>query len=110
MVKEFLKCTTIRERIRFLSGTVLKDWDSRELDTVMDIMGLSREGIEAPEDKISAIEKYLADYKHEVEQKGNLNGAAVDGIQVKDEGNTLFEGPTEVEVINKMLNPFTKEK
>lgn len=35
---------------------VLKDWDASELDTVMDIMGLSKEGMEAPEDKISAIE------------------------------------------------------
>ena len=39
MVKEFLKCNSIRERIRFLANTVLKDWDASELDTVMDIMG-----------------------------------------------------------------------
>ena len=69
MVKEFLKCNSIRERIQFLANTVLKDWDASELDTVMDIMGLSKEGMEAPEDKISAIEKYLADYKHEVEMR-----------------------------------------
>ena len=50
MVKEFLKCNSIRERIQFLADTVLKDWDASELDTVMDIMGLSREGMEAPED------------------------------------------------------------
>lgn len=41
MVKEFLKCNSIRERIQFLADTVLKDWDASELDTVMDIMGLS---------------------------------------------------------------------
>ena len=36
MVKEFLKCNSIRERIRFLANTVLKDWDASELDTVME--------------------------------------------------------------------------
>lgn len=106
MVKEFLKCNSIRERIQFLANTVLKDWDASELDTVMDIMGLSKEGMEAPEDKISAIEKYLADYKHEVEMRGGIDGSRVDGIPAKDQGSTLFEGPSEAEVVNKMLNPF----
>ena len=110
MVKEFLKCNSIRERIQFLANTVLKDWDDGELDTVMDIMGLSREGMEAPEDKISAIEKYLADYKHEVEMRGSIDGSRVDSIPAKDQGSTLFEGPSEAEVVNKMLNPFSKEQ
>ena len=104
MVKEFLKCNSIRERIQFLANTVLKDWDASELD----IMGLSKEGMEAPEDKISAIEKYLADYKHEVEMRGGIDGARVDGIPAKDQGSTLFEGPSEAEVVSKMLNPFSK--
>ncbi len=108
MVKEFLKCNSIRERIQFLANTVLKDWDASELDTVMDIMGLSKEGMEAPEDKISAIEKYLADYKHEVEMRGGIDGARVDGIPAKDQGSTLFEGPSEAEVVSKMLNPFQR--
>ena len=108
MVKEFLKCNSIRERIQFLANTVLKDWVASELDTVMDIMGLSKEGMEAPEDKISAIEKYLADYKHEVEMRGGIDGARVDGIPAKDQGSTLFEGPSEAEVVSKMLNPFSK--
>ena len=95
MVKEFLKCNSIRERIQFLADTVLKDWDASELDTVMDIMGLSREGMEAPEDKISAIEKYLADYKHEVEMRGGVDGSKVDSIPAKDQASTLFEGPSE---------------
>ena len=90
------------------ANTVLKDWDASELDTVMDIMGLSKEGMEAPEDKISAIEKYLADYKHEVEMRGGIDGARVDGIPAKDQGSTLFEGPSEAEVVSKMLNPFSK--
>ena len=51
MVKEFLKCNSIRERIQFLANTVLKDWDASELDTVMDIMGLSKEGMERPRTK-----------------------------------------------------------
>ena len=100
MVKEFLKCNSIRERIQFLANTVLKDWDASELDTVMDIMGLSKEGMEAPEDKISAIEKYLADYKHEVEMRGGIDGSRVDGIPAKDQGSTLFEGPSEAEVVS----------
>ena len=108
MVKEFLKCNSIRERIQFLANTVLKDWDASELDTVMDIMGLSKEGMEAPEDKISAIEKYLADYKHEVEMRGGIDGSRVDGIPAKDQGSTLFEGPSVAEVVSKMLNPFSK--
>ena len=90
MVKEFLKCNSIRERIQFLANTVLKDWDASELDTVM------------------AIEKYLADYKHEVEMRGGIDGARVDGIPAKDQGSTLFEGPSEAEVVSKMLNPFSK--
>ena len=110
MVKEFLKCSTIRERIQFLSGTVLKDWDPGELDTVMDIMGLLKEGMEAPEDKVSAIEKYLADYKREVEMKGSIDGARVDAIPARDEGSTLFEKPSETEVVNNLLNPFMKEQ
>lgn len=109
MVKAFLKCNTIRERIQFLSSTVLKDWDSRELDTVMDIMGLSREGMEAPEDKVSAIEKYLADYKRKVEMEGSVDGARVDAVPAKDEGSTLFEKPSETEVVNNLLNPFMKK-
>ena len=36
MVKEFLKCNSIRERIQFLANTVLKDWDASELDTPAD--------------------------------------------------------------------------
>ena len=110
MVKEFLKCNSIRERIQFLANTVLKDWDASELDTVMDIMGLSKEGMEAPEDKISAIEKYLADYKHEVERRGGVDGSKVDSIPAKDQASTLFEGPSEAEVVSKMLNPFSKER
>ena len=39
-----------------------------------------KEGMEAPEDKISAIEKYLADYKHEVEMRGGIDGSRVDSI------------------------------
>ena len=72
MVKEFLKCNSIRERIQFLANTVLKDWDASELDTVMDIMGLSKEGMEAPEDKISAIEKYLELKKKETENREDI--------------------------------------
>ena len=92
MVKEFLKCNSIRERIQFLADTVLKDWDASELDTVM------------------AIEKYLADYKHEVEMRGGVDGSKVDSIPAKDQASTLFEGPSEAEVVSKMLNPFSKER
>ena len=69
-----------------------------------------REGMEAPEDKISAIEKYLADYKHEVEMRGGVDGSKVDSIPAKDQASTLFEGPSEAEVVSKMLNPFSKER
>ena len=66
--------------------------------------------MEAPEDKISAIEKYLADYKHEVEMRGCVDGSKVDSIPAKDQGSTLFEGPSESEVVSRMLNPFSKEQ
>ena len=102
MVKEFLKCNSIRERIQFLADTVLKDWDASELDTVMDIMGLSKEGMEAPEDKISAIENTWL--------RGGVDGSKVDSIPAKDQASTLFEGPSEAEVVSKMLNPFSKER
>lgn len=108
MVKEFLACTSIRERIEFLSKTVLKDWEPKELDTVMDIMGLSKEGIDTSEDKIAAIEKYLADYKHNVEMKGVVDGERVDRIQVKDQGETLFESPSVHEAVNYAIGRMGK--
>ena len=39
---------------------------------------------------------------------GGIDGSRVDGIPAKDQGSTLFEGPSEAEVVNKMLNPFSK--
>ena len=41
----------------------------------MDIMDYLRKVWRRPSDKISAIEKYLADYKHEVEMRGGIDGA-----------------------------------
>lgn len=108
MVKEFLACTSIRERIEFLSKTVLKDWEPRELDTVMDIMGLSKEGMDAAGDKIAAIEKYLADYKHDVEMNGVVDGDKVDRIQVKEQGQTLFESPSVHDAVNYAMGHMGK--
>ena len=40
--------------------------------------------------------------------RGGIDGSRVDGIPAKDQGSTLFEGPSEAEVVSKMLNPFSK--
>ena len=43
MLRDFIKCTTIKERIKYVSGTYFEQWSDAELDAVMDIMGIKNE-------------------------------------------------------------------
>ncbi len=40
MLRQFIACKTRLERLRFFQGTTASDWEVRELDTIMAIMGL----------------------------------------------------------------------
>lgn len=91
MIKKFLQCSTTRERIVLLSGTVLKDWSDQDLAYVLEALGLEKKENEAAIDKIARIEKYLADYKHEVEQKASMDCQEMDSIPEKESGSTLYE-------------------
>lgn len=90
MIRKFLQCSTTRERINLLCSTVLKDWSDQDLDYVLDALDLGRKENETQIDKVARIEKYLADYKHEVEQKNALDCKDMDSVPRKDAGMTLF--------------------
>lgn len=91
MIKKFLQCSTTRERIDLLCATVLKDWSDQDLNYVLDALDLGRIENESQIDKVARIEKYLADYKHQVEQQGSMDCKEMDSTPKKDAGETLFE-------------------
>lgn len=91
MIKKFLQCSTTRERIELLSSTVLKDWSDQDLDYVIEALGLEKKENEATIDKVTRIEKYLADYKHDVEQRSDMDCEEMDQTPQKETEDTLYE-------------------
>ena len=104
MIKRFLQCTSIRERIDLLSSTVLSDWNDQDLDVILKAFNISPESFADKVDKIGAIEKYLADYKHEVENKATMNCKEIDEAVSRDAGETLYEEKGIGSFVKKMLN------
>ena len=51
MLREFIKCNGLAERIQLIDNSVPKDWDEAELNTVCEIVGIADkvEGMEAEE-------------------------------------------------------------
>lgn len=91
MIKKFLQCSTTRERIELLSSTELKDWSDQDLAYVLEALGLEKKENESTINKIARIEKYLADYKHDVEQKASMHCQEMDSIPEKESDKTLYE-------------------
>lgn len=40
MIRKFIQCKTIKERMEMLTGTGIDDWTEGELNTVMEIFGM----------------------------------------------------------------------
>lgn len=104
MIKKFLQCTTIRERIDMLSNTVLGDWSDQDLNIILSALGFEADSYAAKGDKISAIEKYLADYKHKVELESTMNCEQIDNTPARDAGATLYEEKGLAGVLKKVLD------
>lgn len=104
MIKKFLQCTSIRERIDLLSSTVLSDWSDQDLNYVLSALNLPNNEKDSKGDKISMIEKYLADYKKQVEQQGSMDCKAIDSVPARDEGETLYQEKGAAEVLSRAIN------
>ena len=104
MIKKFLQCATIRERIDMLSNTVLGDWSDQDLNIILSSLGFETESYAAKDDKISAIEKYLADYKREVERENTMNCEQIDSTPARDAGATLYEEKGLGGILKKAIN------
>ncbi len=59
MLRQFIACKTRLERLRFFQGTTASDWDIRDLDTVMAIMGLDQFNKD-----LTPEQKYMTVYSH----------------------------------------------
>ena len=91
MIKKFLACTTIRERIDLLSNTFMDNWSEQDLNIIMSALNMNPEDYADKAGKISAIEQYLADYKKHVEQQATMDCSKMDETPVKESEDTLFE-------------------
>lgn len=104
MIKKFLACNTVRERLDLLSNTVMDNWTDQDLGIILSAFNMDSEDYSSKEDKITAIEKYLADYKHEVENEATMNCGGIDSIPSKEQGTTLYEEPGLAGVIKRIFN------
>ena len=59
MLRKFIACSTRWERLCFFRTTTADDWESRDLDTIMAIMGLDEYNIGLTDEQ-----KYLTIYSH----------------------------------------------
>lgn len=108
MIKEFLKCATLNERIEFLTNTVMSDWSVSDLRTVMNILGVESDSQE-PGAMISAIEKHLADYKHKVMDSIKMDCSKIDSMKVKETGNTLYNEEGVANMLNNVVESLEEE-
>lgn len=103
MIKKFLACNTVRERLDLLSNTVMGNWTDQDLGIILNAFNMNAEDYASKEDKITAIEKYLADYKHEVENESVMNCGDIDSIPAREEGVTLYEDKGLVGVVKRIF-------
>ena len=98
MIKKFLACKTVRERLDLLSNTVMDSWTDQDLNIILSAFNINSRDYAAKEDKITAIEKHLADYKHEVENEGIMDCSRMDSMAVEENESTLYveKGLTEI--------------
>ncbi len=59
MLRQFIACKTRLERLRFFQSTTAADWESHELDTIMNIMGLGQYNV-----NLTNEDKYMNIYSH----------------------------------------------
>ena len=104
MIRKFLACTTIRERIEFLSNTVLADWTDQDLNVILSAFNLDPASFADKAAKVSAIEQYLANYKHQVEQSTDLDCEKLDQQITRDEGKTLYEHQPVIDVLQNAMS------
>lgn len=103
MIKKFLACNTVRERIDLLSNTVMDSWTDQDLNIILSAFNMNPENYGAKEDKIAAIEKHLADYKHEVENEATMDCSRIDSMPAKEEVPTLYEEKGLSAVVNHIF-------
>lgn len=103
MIRKFLQCTTIRERIEMLTNTVLQDWSDQDLGIILSAFNLNPEDYAGKEDKIAAIEKYLADYKHSVEQKDTMDCEQMDNTTFLESDKTLYSEKGIINLVHNVL-------
>jgi len=58
MIKKFLACNTVRERLDLLSNTVRDNWTDQDRGIILNVFNMNAEDYASKEDKITAIEKY----------------------------------------------------
>lgn len=91
MIKKFLACNTVRERLDLLSNTVMDNWSNQDLGIILSAFNMKPEDYVSKAEKIAAIEKYLADYKHQVENEATMDCSVIDSTPAKECGATLYE-------------------
>lgn len=112
MLKKFLACSSVRERINFLMDTAAEEWTTGELDVVLNTVGVVLSTDASNEEKIAAVQKHLSDYKHEVEEHGEMDCEKVDSTVVREDGETLMDtelNPKEVSLIQAMGQLFVNK-
>lgn len=64
MLRKFVKCVNTEDRLAMLERTSVKDWTSKELDSVLDIIGFGEISKDiSDEDKFQTIWSNLATRK-----------------------------------------------
>lgn len=104
MIKKFLACTTVRERLDLLSNTVMDNWSDQDLGIILSAFNMKPEGYASKAEKITAIEKYLADYKHKVENEANMDCSVIDSTPAKECGTTLYEDKSLVDAVKRAFD------
>lgn len=41
MIRKFIQCRSVKERLEFMLSTTMNDWDEVELDTITQVIGLT---------------------------------------------------------------------
>lgn len=108
MIREFLECRNTTERVKFLADSTISDWSENDLDTVLNTMGIPSVGLADKAAKLTAIGRHLADFRHEVEEKSEMDCSRLDQETYKDTGETLFEPESVSKTISAVLGQNDK--
>lgn len=108
MIREFLKCCNTTERVKFLTDSTISDWSENDLDTVLNTMGIPSVGLADKAAKLTAIGKHLAAFRHEVEEKSEMDCSRLDQETYTDAGETLFEPGSVSKTVNAVLGQYDK--